>query len=270
MNAPVKPAPQELQLRWCNRFAAGRDVTWHSHAETELVAVTRGQCRIRLGEQVLEGVRGSLLVLPAGVAQYQETIGDTRTTYLGFEAPPGLFDESARVLKLDSDDPALEWMEQLCDSHLARPPLSPEVGRTILTALLRRIGDLDAATGSQARLHPAVRTARAYLEANLARVLTLADIAHAAGVSASHLSALFAAQFGAGPLHVLQRLRLERACWLLSNPYLRIHEVAAFCGYEDENYFTRLFHRRMGMTPGMWRRKRLGGSWRIRRGGVEK
>lgn len=257
MKAPARPAPQELQLRWANRFAAGRDVPWHSHAETELVAVTKGRCRIRIGERSLEGARGAVFVLPAGVAQYQETIGITRTTYLGFEAPPGLFDESARVLKFDPADPALEWMEQLCDSRLARPPLSNEVSRTILAALLRRIGEMDAATGSQAQLHPAVRVARAHLEANLAQALTLAEVARVSGVSASHLSGLFAAQCGVGPMQYLQRLRLERACWLLSNPYLRIHEVAAASGYEDENYFTRLFHRRLGMTPGQWRAKQL-------------
>jgi len=257
MKALTRSMPKELHLRWGDRFAAGKDVPWHTHTETELVAVTKGRCRIRIGSQILEGARGAIFVLPATVAQYQETLGVTRTTYIGFDTPPGLFDESARVLKFDSADPALQWMEQLCDSRLARPPLSNEVSRTILAALLRRIGDCDAATGSEARLHPAVRTARAHLEANLAQALTLADVARASGVSASHLSALFAEQCEVGPMQYLQRLRLERACWLLCNPYLRIHEVATACGYEDENYFTRLFHRRLGMSPGRWRKNRV-------------
>ena len=198
MKALTRSMPKELHLRWGDRFAAGKDVPWHTHTETELVAVTKGRCRIRIGSQILEGARGAIFVLPATVAQYQETLGVTRTTYIGFDTPPGLFDESARVLKFDSADPALQWMEQLCDSRLARPPLSNEVSRTILAALLRRIGDCDAATGSEARLHPAVRTARAHLEANLAQALTLADVARASGVSASHLSALFAEQCEVG------------------------------------------------------------------------
>jgi AraC-like DNA-binding protein/mannose-6-phosphate isomerase-like protein (cupin superfamily) len=244
---------QELQLRWGDRFASAKDVPWHSHAETELVAVTKGRCRIRIGERVLEGGRGAIFVLPAQVAQYQETMGVTRTTYLGFDLPPGLFDESARVLVLDSADPALQWMEQLCDSRRMSLPLSKEVGRALLMALLRRLGDMDTATGSQAGLHPAVRAAQIYLEANLQQSLTLAALARTAGASASHLNALFTAQCGVSPMHYLQRLRLERACWLLANPYLRIHQVAEACGYEDVNYFTRLFRRRFKTSPGRWR-----------------
>ncbi|MCE0523221.1 MAG: AraC family transcriptional regulator [Methylacidiphilales bacterium] len=247
---------RELQLRWGDRFASARDVSWHTHAETELVAVTKGRCRIRIKELVLEGDRGAIFVLPARVAQYQETLGETRTTYLGFDLPPGLFNESARVLTFDPGDPALEWMEQLCDGGLARPPLSDEAGRALLMALLHRIGDMDAATGSQTRFHPVVRAARAYLEANLRQSLTLETLARIVGASASHLSALFASQCGVSPMRYLQRLRLERACWLLANPYLRIHEVAQACGYEDVNYFTRLFRQRFDVPPGQWRGRR--------------
>ena len=256
MKSPAQIVSKDLQLRWGDHFAAGKDVPWHTHAETELVAVTKGRCRIRVGEQILEGSRGAIFVLPATVPQYQETLVATRTTYIGFDIPPGLFDETARVLKFDLGDPALQWIEQLCDSRQTRPPLSNEVRRAVLGALVRRIGDLDAATGSQAALHPAVRAAQAHLEAHLREPLTLADVARAAGVSESHLIALFAAQCGVGPMRYLQRLRLARACWLLANPYLRIHEVAAACGYEDVNYFTRLFRRRLGKSPGRWRGSR--------------
>jgi AraC-like DNA-binding protein len=122
--------------------------------------------------------------------------------------------------------------------------------------LLRRITDMDTATGSEARFHPAVRAARAHLEANPAQLHTLRELARSAGVSVSHLTALFAEECGVGAMRYLQQLRMERACWLLANPYVRVREVAASCGYEDVNYFTRLFHRRFGVSPGRWRKKR--------------
>ena len=258
MNPSSRSVTKDLRLHFGSRFASGDDVAWHTHAETELVTVMKGKCRIRVGkEKVLEGVRGSLFVLPAGVPQYQETLGLTHTTYIGFNVLPELFDESARVLIFDLKDPALQWVEQLCDNRLTRPPLSNEASRALLLALFRRIGDMDAAVGSRTQLHPAVRSAQAHLETHLNEALTLASVARAVGVSASHLSALFAEQHGVGPMHYLQRLRLERACWLLSNPYLRIHEIAETCGYEDVNYFTRLFRRSLGISPGCWRTKRL-------------
>ena len=250
MKASSRNVSPNLQIRWASRFASGKDVLWHSHPETELVAVTKGRCRIRVGEQILEGARGALFVLPATVPQYQETLVATRTTYVGFDLPSGLFDESARVLKFDPGDPVLQWIEQLCDGRRARPPLSDESNRALLGTLLRRIGDMDAATGSQAALHPAVRAAQAHFEAHLREPLTLADVSRAVGVSESHLIALFAAECGVGPMRYLQRLRLGRACWLLANPYLRIHEVAEACGYDDVNYFTRLFRLTHGDIAG--------------------
>ncbi|HEX4139384.1 MAG TPA: helix-turn-helix domain-containing protein [Candidatus Methylacidiphilales bacterium] len=254
----------EPELRWGARFASSRDVPWHTHRETELVAVTRGRCRIRVGEGVWEGARGSVFVLPAGQAQFQETHGFTRTTYLGFTAPPGLFDERVRVLRFEPSEPALGWIEQLCDGHQNHPAFSVSTSRVLLLALLRRIGDRDAASGAGSHLHPAISAAIAHLQANLPHAHTLAGLARAAGVSASHLGALFVQHCGTGPMRYLQRLRLERACWLLAGPYLRIHEVAAACGYEDVNYFTRLFHRRLGKSPGRWRAEAQKGRPRLR------
>src|SRR5579859_1229224 len=91
---------RELELRFGNRSALTKPYPWHTHAEMELVSVTKGRCRITAGEDVLEGARGAIFILPARVPQYTEPLGVAHTTYLGFDLPPGLFDESARVLTL--------------------------------------------------------------------------------------------------------------------------------------------------------------------------
>lgn len=257
-DVPATGFAAEVRFRWAGRFDAATAVDWHTHAETELVAVVAGRCRIQVAGQWLAGERGALFVLPARVPQYQETHGRTRTTFVGLELPAGYFDESPRVLTLDPADPALQWMEQLCDCHLGRPPVSQAVADRLLGTVVHRLAEQERTAGVQDRLHPAVRAAAAFMEANLTRSLAMAEVARAAGVSGSHLGALFAAQCGCSPLHHLQQLRLKRAFWLLGNPYLRIHEVATACGYEDVNYFVRLFSRRCGLPPGKWRAQHTG------------
>lgn len=251
------PTAKELRLCWGGRFDAATDAHEHCHAETELVLVTAGRCRIEVAGLSLEGGADTLFVLPAGAAQYQTTLEPTRTTFIGFRVLAGLFDESARTLTLAADEPARVWLEQLCDSQLARPALGAEVTRRLLEALLRRLDEIDAAFGRRGRMHPALAEAIARIEQDLACSWSLGKIATAAGLSESHLGALFAAHCGCGPLQYLQQRRLQRACWLLDNPYLRIHEVAAACGYDDVNYFVRLFRRRFGQPPGRWRAARL-------------
>lgn len=253
----LAPASRELKLSWGGRFDAATDVGAHSHGETELVLVTAGRCRIAVAGRELEGGAGALFVLPARETQCQTTLGATRTTFIGFRSAPGVFDESARVLMLDPNDPARVWIEQLCDWQLARPPLGSELTRRLLEVLLRRIAELDAASGTREQMHPAVAAAMAQLADDLAQPLQLASLAKSVGVSVSHLGALFAEQCGCSPMRYQQERRLERARWLLDNPYLRIHEVAQACGYEDVNYFVRLFRRRFGQPPGRWRRDRV-------------
>ena len=249
---------RELRYGWGGRFEGAHDVNWHEHVESELVMVQSGRCRIEVAGQNLVGEEGSLFVLPAGLAQFQTTLENTRTIFVGFQAPAKLFNDSARVLPLSLTDPALRWMEQLGDAQLSQPPLSEETSLRLLELLLRRIGEIEVMLGTQAQQHRAVTAAIKHLEQDLAQPLQLGELASQAGVSSSHLGALFAAQCGCSPMLYLQRRRLERACWLLDNPYLRIHEVAAACGYEDVNYFVRLFRQRHGQSPGRWRKARLG------------
>jgi AraC-like DNA-binding protein len=47
--------------------------------------------------------------------------------------------------------------------------------------------------------------------------------------------------------------RLHQACSLLGSSDLRVQQVAYTCGFLDVNYFSRLFKRHYGQTPGEYR-----------------
>src|SRR3546814_16152484 len=57
------------------------------------------------------------------------------------------------------------------------------------------------------------------------------------------------------PLAYVHTLRLEEAKQQLEATRLPIEAVAAECGYEDAGYFSRLFTRRVGLTPASYRRR---------------
>jgi transcriptional regulator GlxA family with amidase domain len=96
-----------------------------------------------------------------------------------------------------------------------------------------------------------------YLERRSLEATTVGDLARHAGVSASHLGALFRARFGCGPLKYQLRLKLQLAAKLLANSYLGVAEVGAACGFPDPNYFSRIFRAQHGMPPREWRRRAL-------------
>lgn len=52
---------------------------------------------------------------------------------------------------------------------------------------------------------------------------------------------------------VVDKVKKQRACELLGNAHLRIHEIAGALGYRDAGGFVRSFKRCLGVTPGEYR-----------------
>lgn len=60
---------------------------------------------------------------------------------------------------------------------------------------------------------------------------------------------------GMSPLEYVHTLRLEEAKQLLEATSLPVEAIAGECGYEDAGYFSRLFSRRVGLSPLQYRRR---------------
>jgi len=107
-------------------------------------------------------------------------------------------------------------------------------------------------SGSQPR---AVGDALAFIHANYARELSVADIAAAAHFSPFHLTRLFKQTLGVSPHRYLIQVRVNGARSLLSagsgKPSLA--EVASAVGFADQSHLTRHFKRATGVTPGQFR-----------------
>lgn len=241
------------RLFFAGRFASTDDVTRHAHPCHELVLVTEGHCRLQVEENWIEAPAGTLCILPALKPQYQQTLGFTRTSYVGFHAGPHLFDPSLRALPLPRSEAVWRWFEDLCDLGAVGASDSALVGDGLLFAVLKRIDLLEERRRQETAVHPDLARALQFLEEHFARPVGVRELASHAHLSPTHLSALFRARFGRGPAHYLQDLRMQRARALLRDPYLSIADIAGLCGYEDANYFVRLFRRVHGVSPGRWR-----------------
>jgi AraC-like DNA-binding protein len=83
--------------------------------------------------------------------------------------------------------------------------------------------------------------------------LTLGRVAHAARVSGPHLCRLMKAQTGLSPMRYLEEIRVKRAADLLHRTDLDIKRVSHTVGYRDQLYFSRVFRKRMGLSPTEYR-----------------
>jgi AraC-like DNA-binding protein len=93
------------------------------------------------------------------------------------------------------------------------------------------------------------------LHENLDGSVRLADLANECQLSVSHFARSFKASFGITCHQWLTEQRIERAKELLAHTKSPLAAVATHSGFGDQAAFTRTFHRRVGMTPGRWRRE---------------
>ena len=110
----------------------------------------------------------------------------------------------------------------------------------------------DAAGGSTA--HTVSARARLYMAAHfMDSSLMLQDVAKAVGMSESRFSTVFAQENGRTFTEYLTGLRLDKARELLRGTAMRSSQIALEVGYNDAHYFSYLFKKNTGMTPGEYR-----------------
>lgn len=116
----------------------------------------------------------------------------------------------------------------------------------LLHVIFQELREAPSATPPRACL--GLLRAKGLIEKEYARDLSLDEIAAHGGISASHLSALFARHFGHPPIEYLVRVRLREAKLLLARGTL-VKEAAHAVGFHSQHYFSRAFRQRTGMSP---------------------
>ena len=100
---------------------------------------------------------------------------------------------------------------------------------------------------------PALRKAERYIWDNYTRKISLREIAKASGLSAPYFSTIFKEEMGENLSDYLNRLRAEKAASLLLTTNMTIGEIAKTCGFKDQSWFSKIFKKYTGFTPGKHR-----------------
>ncbi|MFO7731019.1 MAG: response regulator [Spirochaetia bacterium] len=88
-----------------------------------------------------------------------------------------------------------------------------------------------------------------YIKLNYSHPLQLSDVADQVDVSSAYLSNLFSRYLRKSFVDQLTQIRIERAKRLLKEHSHSIKEISSLVGYQDPNYFSRLFKRLVGCSP---------------------
>lgn len=97
---------------------------------------------------------------------------------------------------------------------------------------------------------------KAYIESSYAEGIKVGKIAAFFKMDRSYLFRLFKQETGVSLQEYLIAFRMKKACDLLRGTAYPIGAVGRSVGYPDPLYFTRVFHKRFGMSPSAYRRAR--------------
>jgi two-component system, response regulator YesN len=92
-----------------------------------------------------------------------------------------------------------------------------------------------------------------YINARYTGEITMEEVAAAVFLSPTYFSKLFNEEMKCRFTTYLNRLRIEKSMLLLRSTDLPLVEIAGLVGYEDQSYFTKVFSKIAGTSPGRYR-----------------
>ncbi|WP_354005861.1 AraC family transcriptional regulator [Fictibacillus terranigra] len=100
-----------------------------------------------------------------------------------------------------------------------------------------------------------VHRIQGYLERHYDQKISIPELCNLFGISSRHLNRLFKQATGQTVVEVVHKIRIgiERAKYLLCDPSEKVTNVAMKVGYDDSAFFSRLFRRFVGCSPGKYK-----------------
>jgi len=159
--------------------------------------------------------------------------------------------------KFKERDPQLEGIAWAIKAELESDVPSDQLyAESLGTALaVRLVAGLDlqgrpGIRGGQALSTHQRKRLRDHIESHIDQPLTLTDLAAVAGLSVSHLKALFRCSFGMPVHQYVIRRRVERAKQLLLSGAIPMSQAALEAGFSHQSHMARCMRQVLGVTPG--------------------
>lgn len=191
----------------------------------------------------VEGV--ALAFDPAQLDNLVQSAGGKCSTTIvqSLAASPPKIEHLMRALQYESSDPGTQ--DQFALECIAT---------AIALALSQHAGATQIPSKSGSRLAPKqIRAVQSYVETNIAKSVTLAELAAVASLSSFHFLRAFKQSMGVTPGQYVLDRRMERAQSLLKTSGLSVGEIGICVGFEHSSHFTRAFRRAVGISPSMFR-----------------
>jgi AraC-like DNA-binding protein len=234
----------------------GREM--HSHPFWELLMMTKGDAGLRWATSQTPFQEGSLILIPP-MAEHMVEAGANplEMLYLGFDFDPAI----QIVVEPMRLSPAADfsWLANELPMELRRLAQKSLQTNCAIVSLVARMFDqlLDGVkeTPRRSRASVLVEKAKAVIESDLTRGVSVKKLAAMFYLTPHHFGELFREETGATVKECHRRMRMEKALRLLRASEKTAGEIASEMGYASLQAFSRDFKSIFGVSPNSLRRK---------------
>ena len=164
--------------------------------------------------------------------------------------------ERVGLIKL-SDDQLVNEFDSLFlnieETHKEIRPMSEQLAMNLLERLLIRCYEVSS-LADHAPMDHRILEACQILSASLSAEVSIEELAEQVFLSPSRLAHLFREQVGVSIVRWREDQRIIRAKLLLQTTPLPVAVIGQQTGYDDQLYFSRVFKKRVGVSPSEYRK----------------
>lgn len=254
-------------------------IPWHWHEEMEIVYIEHGQMKIKIPTKTFLLKKGDCIVLNANMLHYAVAAPECKLRSLVFSP--------ALITGNDDFAFAKKYMQPLLSCHsfsgyYVGGKTNENIACWFNCAFEALAGDyygfefivrenlsriclflhkefepqIDTQSMPLNQDNLRIRKMLAYIHKNFADNLSLADISKEADISERECLRCFQKTIQLSPIQYLLKYRvMQGAEMLLKNPASSISEITAFCGFNSQSNFAKMFKRFYNCTPREYRNR---------------
>lgn len=260
---------------WVKKYPADFKYGPHSHLTIELNYIKSGSCNMKIGDDYVHFNENDCMILYPGIEHYffVDKHRSCTLVQLDFNVAnfnqlniPGniedqlvfLYDiktNSRKYIKLyDTQNISIcmqrisEELETLSENYETLINLYFSELFILLSRQIKK-----TLHGINVDLNEYVRKALQYINENFTEELNVDEIAHKCSISTRHLLHMFKLQTNMTIIDYINSARISRAKELMKDPNSNLTTIAMECGFNNLQYFCRVFKKYTDLTPGKFR-----------------
>jgi AraC-like DNA-binding protein len=231
--------------------------------EFQILYIFSGKGTLDVADKNWEIIPGSMIFLPPGLQHSYRPAKDTgwHEYWVGFKGSYftklhhiGLLSEKNIFFNIGLHDYIVDIYTRIFEEVSSQRPLFQMKACTAILELITEMLSVSRRREQSNYSQQIVEKAKGLMQSNILSTINIPNIANQINISTSRLNEIFRKYTSMSPYQYYIHLKIHKAAEFLHTENISVKEVAFRTGFDDQNYFSRLFKSKTGIAPSDWKK----------------